>query len=150
MRSPKLDVYIIESVSQLWRNAGSGFVNETSSAAPGLPGVREGSEALAEYDNDGRLDLLLTGFDCGTEQFISQLWRDYTAVTNTPPSGPTSLSITATDADLRVGLATKHQPERERLDPDGRWQRESRDFGSHQRGAVLSFVQTVARKAVTA
>ena len=48
-------------VSQLWRNTGSGFTNVTASVAPGLPGVYYSSVAWGDYDNDGRLDFLLTG-----------------------------------------------------------------------------------------
>src|SRR6185503_19050000 len=57
-------------VSQVWRNTGSGFSNVTASVAPGLPGVRYSSVAWGDYDNDGRLDFLLTGSG------ISQVWRN--------------------------------------------------------------------------
>jgi hypothetical protein len=56
--------------SQLWRNTGSGFSNVTDSVAPGLPRVYQGAVAWGDYDNDGRLDLLLAGSD------VSQLWRN--------------------------------------------------------------------------
>src|ERR1043166_6007695 len=61
--------------SQLWRNTGSGFSNVTSQVAAGLPGVREGSVAWGDFDNDGRLDFLLTGLDSGFNR-LSQLWRN--------------------------------------------------------------------------
>src|SRR4030095_3081643 len=54
----------------LWRNTGSGFSNVTDSVAPGLPRVYQGAVAWGDYDNDGRLDLLLAGSD------VSQLWRN--------------------------------------------------------------------------
>ncbi len=62
--------FIIENVSQLWRNTGNGFINVTPSAAPALAGVYNSSVAWSDYDNDGRQDFLLTG-----SQF-SQLWRN--------------------------------------------------------------------------
>ena len=81
-------------ISQLWRNTGSGFTNVTAMAAPGLPGIIAGSVAWGDYDNDGRLDFLLTGYDYNN--FFSQVWRNYTPLTNTPPSAPTGLAMTAT------------------------------------------------------
>ena len=80
-------------VSQLWRNTGSGFENVTAIVAPGLPDLSDGSVAWGDYDNDGRLDLLLTGY--ATNGYISQLWRNYTPISNTPPSAPTGLVMTA-------------------------------------------------------
>jgi hypothetical protein len=62
-------------VSQLWRNTGSGFSNVTASVAPGLPGVTFSTVAWGDYDNDGRLDFLLTG-DAGASTNVSQLWRN--------------------------------------------------------------------------
>ncbi len=63
-------------VSQLWRNTGSGFSNVTASVAPGLPGVAESSVAWGDYDNDGRLDFLITGTTNVNSAGISQLWRN--------------------------------------------------------------------------
>ena len=56
-------------VAQVWRNTGSGFTNINA----GLPGV-EGSAVWGDYDNDGRLDILLTG-DTGSQN-ICQVWRN--------------------------------------------------------------------------
>src|SRR5207244_6914943 len=43
----------------------------------------------------GRLDFLLTGYD-NDDNYISQIWRNFTPLTNTPPSAPTGLAMTAT------------------------------------------------------
>ncbi|MGC3958878.1 MAG: VCBS repeat-containing protein [Verrucomicrobiota bacterium] len=64
----------VTPISQLWRNTGNGFTNVTASVAPGLPGVFDSSIAWADYDNDGRLDFLLTGNYNGSA--FSQLWRN--------------------------------------------------------------------------
>src|SRR6185369_16463983 len=41
---------------------------------PGLSAVYIGSVAWGDYDNDGRLDFLLTGY--GGSPYVSQLWRN--------------------------------------------------------------------------
>lgn len=80
-------------VFQLWRNTGSGFTNVTDSIIPGLSRVNSSSVAWGDYDNDGRLDFLLAG--SVVDSIISQLWRNNTPVTNTPPTVPTGLLMTA-------------------------------------------------------
>ncbi len=82
---------------QLWRNTGGGFSNVTASVAPGLPGVFNGFVAWGDYDNDGRLDFLLTSY--GT----SQLWRNNLPVaSNAPPAAPTGLSSTLSGSTVSL------------------------------------------------
>jgi len=58
-------------ITQLWRNLGGGsFTNIPT----GLPGVFDGAVAWGDYDNDGRLDLVLTG--TSSNGLITQLWRN--------------------------------------------------------------------------
>jgi Concanavalin A-like lectin/glucanases superfamily/FG-GAP-like repeat len=79
-------------LSQLWQNLGnSTFTNVNA----GFPGLYASSVAWADYDNDGRLDILLTGASSGNAQ--SQVWRGVTPVANTAPTAPTSLSAVVTD-----------------------------------------------------
>jgi len=59
-------------LSELWRNTGAGFVNLP---VPGLPGIADGSLAVADFDNDGRLDFLITGLTNGST-LVSQVWRN--------------------------------------------------------------------------
>src|SRR6185437_14714828 len=58
-------------ITQVWRNTGSGFTNINA----GLPGIQFGSVAWGDYDNDGRLDILLCGQDANTNP-ITQIWRN--------------------------------------------------------------------------
>jgi hypothetical protein len=75
-------------VAQLWRNTGAGF---SSVSVPGLPGVDGSSVAWGDYDNNGRLDFLMTGYTGSS--FVSQLWRSTGAVaSNAPPAEPSGLA----------------------------------------------------------
>jgi hypothetical protein len=62
-------------VAQVWRNTGRGFTNATASVAPGLPGVADSSVAWGDFDNDSRLDFVLTGAT-NSSSGVSQLWRN--------------------------------------------------------------------------
>ena len=57
-------------ITELWRNTGSGFTNVP---IPDLPGVADGSLAWGDFDNDGRLDFLITGLTNGVTE-VSQVW----------------------------------------------------------------------------
>jgi hypothetical protein len=74
------------AISQWWRNTGSGFNHVP---IPGLTGVYFGSVALADYDNDSRLDFLMTGITNGSSsEATSQLWRNNgSGFTNVPIPG---------------------------------------------------------------
>lgn len=66
---------VVDSISQIWRNTGNGFTNLNA----GLPGVALGSVAWGDYDNDGRLDIVLCGTTNGSSSgAICQLWRNAT------------------------------------------------------------------------
>ena len=58
-------------LSQVWHNAGDGtFTN----AQAGLPGVDTGAVALGDFDNNGDLDILLTGYS--STGAVAQVWRN--------------------------------------------------------------------------
>jgi hypothetical protein len=89
----------VSFVGQIWRNTDTGFSNVTVSVVGDLPAVGSGKIAWADYDNDGRLDFLVMGYNDdpynGKPPFsVCQLWRNLTATTNTPPTAPTGLAMT--------------------------------------------------------
>ena len=75
--------------SKIYRNDGGTFTDTGIS----LTGVANGSVAWGDYDNDGDLDILLTGSANG--QYVSKIYRndgggvDFSL--NTPPTAPTGL-----------------------------------------------------------
>ena len=58
-------------ISELWRNTGNGFARVSVS----LPGVSQSAVAWGDYDNDGRMDFVLTGVN-STLNPIGQIWRN--------------------------------------------------------------------------
>jgi hypothetical protein len=60
------------SISKLYKNTGIGFTEDTSVS---LPGVYAGSVAWADYNGDGKQDLLLTGYD-NSYNNISKLYKN--------------------------------------------------------------------------
>jgi hypothetical protein len=59
-------------IAQIWRNLGNGtFANVNA----GLTGVSESSVAVADFDNDGKLDIAITGVDANSN-FVAQIWRN--------------------------------------------------------------------------
>lgn len=74
-------------ISQIWRNTGNWvFTNLTA----GLPGVHFGSVAWADFDNDGRLDVLVSGLDTNSSPIL-QVYHNNTPLTNSPALRITSL-----------------------------------------------------------
>jgi len=69
------DTNYVGNVSQIWHSEGNGdFSNVTETAVVGLPGVSAGaSAAWGDYDNDGKLDFLLSGV---TNGIFSLIWHN--------------------------------------------------------------------------
>ncbi|GAB3333886.1 hypothetical protein GCM10027299_41740 [Larkinella ripae] len=61
-------------VSKLLHNTGSGF-EDKSSLIPGLLQLHDSELAWGDYDNDGWLDLIMTG-RLGSSMFVSKLYRN--------------------------------------------------------------------------
>jgi hypothetical protein len=59
-------------ISKLYKNTGNGFTEDTTIS---LPSVSDGSVTWADYNGDGKQDLLLTGFSTGLG-YISKLYKN--------------------------------------------------------------------------
>jgi hypothetical protein len=73
------------AVTKIYRNDGSNIFTEQTSVS--LSGITYGSAQWGDYDNDGDLDILLTGWG------ISKIYRNDCAKTNTSPKVPSGLTV---------------------------------------------------------
>jgi len=80
------------AISEVWRNTGTGFAKHDGQ----LPGIMQGSAAWGDYDNDGRLDIALLGTTAIGVR-TTQVFRNLTPLTNSPPSAPTGLNLVMTN-----------------------------------------------------
>ena len=85
------------NVSNIYRNDSGVFTDINA----GLVGIIDGSVAWGDYDNDGDLDILLTGYYYdGTNHYISKIYRNNSVIKNTAPSFPLNLSTSLTDSTV--------------------------------------------------
>ncbi|MGB4842869.1 MAG: VCBS repeat-containing protein [Ferruginibacter sp.] len=86
------------AVAKLYRNGGGNTFREVIITPVPLKGVSLSSLALGDYNNDGRLDLLLTGKTDDAGATVTKLYRNTGGViANTAPSVPTDFTISVED-----------------------------------------------------
>ncbi len=86
-------------ICQVWRNTGNwGFTQLDTEFA----GIRSGSVAWADFDNDGRLDLLVAGLDTGGDPLL-QVYHNNTALTNASAPRISSLKTLGNGGHLLSG-----------------------------------------------
>ncbi len=103
----KLDIVAIGvevssySVTFAYKGNGDGtFTEDLSSGLMDPFGMHEGQASFGDYDNDGRLDLIMTGRGQNYNDVFTRVYHNTTGVTaNTPPTTPTGLSTTAVSSN---------------------------------------------------
>lgn len=67
-----------------------------------LPAMCQGTVRWGDFDNDGNLDLLLSGYTSQPPHHFTAIYRNTTTVVNTPPSVPGNLEIDHSEAGTRL------------------------------------------------
>jgi Concanavalin A-like lectin/glucanases superfamily/Bacterial Ig domain/FG-GAP-like repeat/Regulator of chromosome condensation (RCC1) repeat/Immunoglobulin domain/IPT/TIG domain len=88
--------------TRVYRNTGASGQGAFTNFPVNLPTNYSGTVTWAEFDNDGKLDILLAGTDGVLDRFQlarsqTALFRNNNNVSNTPPTAPTSLVSTRTN-----------------------------------------------------
>ena len=76
--------------------------NTFTEASVALPGIVFSSANWGDYDNDGRLDLLLTGYQYTEPNVFTALYKNAIPTINTPPSSPILGSPQATETGVTL------------------------------------------------
>ena len=94
-------------ISLIYRNDGGVFTDINA----GLTGTESGSSAWGDFDNDGDLDIVLTGMDYNTYIRIAAIYINNATTPNTVPSSPSNLQavVTGTGMNLSWNKATDTQ-----------------------------------------
>jgi len=64
----------------------------------GLPGIAEGTVRWGDYDNDGDLDILLSGYKSDSPNRYTAIYRNNGNEANTPPMIPEDFGVVASDS----------------------------------------------------
>ena len=94
-------------VSKIYQNTGSGFTEVFSG---NLEGVYQSSLAWGDYDNDGDLDILLSGLKQNGSK-VTKIYRNNNLVANNLPSAPLNLtsSVNGSDVEFNWDKSTDNQ-----------------------------------------
>jgi pectin methylesterase-like acyl-CoA thioesterase len=88
-----------EPTTILYDNLGGNTFTEASVA---LPGIVYSSANWGDYDNDGRLDLLMTGYQYIEPNVFTALYKNAIPTINTPPTSPTLRTPQVTEASVTL------------------------------------------------
>jgi hypothetical protein len=79
-------------ITSIYQNNGDGTFTDIAAGLPGLPYC---SVAWGDFDNDGRLDLVLSGLSSDFQSALTSIYKGMSPLTNTPPAAPTGLAAAA-------------------------------------------------------
>jgi hypothetical protein len=83
---------------KVYRNNGNGTFSEQSGVS--IPGIGRGSAVWGDYDNDGKLDILLSGeSEYGS---LTRIYKSYTSAVNNAPAMPAGLSSTVNATSITL------------------------------------------------
>ncbi|HMM10693.1 MAG TPA: T9SS type A sorting domain-containing protein [Bacteroidales bacterium] len=75
-------------ITRLYTNNGNSTFSELTTA--GFPGLRRSMVQWGDANNDGKLDLLMTGY-FNVSDYMTRIYTNNAAIANTPPTSPQSL-----------------------------------------------------------
>jgi len=78
-------------ISKIYKNQGNDTFTEDTDI--NLTGVRDSYVSWGDYDNDGDLDILLTGLD-SNDSTITKIYKNNSILSNTVPAAPSDLNDT--------------------------------------------------------
>src|SRR5439155_3309915 len=91
-------------------NSGGGQFSDVTPSD--WPNVSAGSLAWGDYDNDGRLDLLMTGTTANSSSYIIRLYHNDALLANTPPDPPGNLTASSvTTNSVVMGWSAAADPQ---------------------------------------
>lgn len=93
---------IYTPTARVYKGNGGGVFTDISA---GLTGVDEGRASWGDYDNDGRLDILLAGEDAGGTSIAKVYHNTGVYAANTAPGTPTGLSVLTTAHSIKASWA---------------------------------------------